>query len=153
MIFYYLCTALTFLSDTYVKNKVDKEVEYDKPKEIFSGKLLLRKYYNKGFALNGLDKHPSLVAAFSAFLTVLLALFAPGIYRKYSGVAAKAGYALMLGGALSNTSDRVIKRHVVDYFSFNVKCERLRRVIFNISDFAIFIGSMLFIIFLPEKEN
>ena len=69
-----------------------------------------------------------------------------------------AGLALMLGGAYSNTYDRLKRKYVVDYISFHVaaeKCnsrllkklaDKFSKVVFNISDFAIIIGAMLLII-------
>ncbi len=55
----------------------------------------------------------------------------------------KLGLSFVVGGAFSNVYDRLVRRYVVDYFSFNVKWERLRRIVFNISDLFIFLGSFL----------
>ncbi|MDE7232762.1 MAG: signal peptidase II, partial [Lachnospiraceae bacterium] len=55
----------------------------------------------------------------------------------------KAGLALLLGGAYSNTYDRLTRRYVVDYVSFPVKNQRFRRIVFNLSDFCILIGALL----------
>ena len=55
----------------------------------------------------------------------------------------KTGLALLLGGALSNTYDRLKRKYVVDYFSFGVKWKRLRNIVFNISDFCILAGTLL----------
>ena len=51
----------------------------------------------------------------------------------------KLGLALTLGGAISNVTDRVKRGYVVDYFSFN--CKKLKSIIFNLADMAIFLGS------------
>ena len=48
----------------------------------------------------------------------------------------------MLGGAYSNTYDRLVRKYVVDYVSFRVP-GRLKKVIFNIGDFCIMIGALL----------
>ena len=55
----------------------------------------------------------------------------------------KTGVALLLGGGLSNLYDRYTKGHVVDYFHINIGPKRLRNIIFNISDFCVFIGALL----------
>ena len=57
--------------------------------------------------------------------------------------AVKLGGALALGGGLSNLTDRMTKGYVTDYFSLNVKWDRLRRLVFNISDFCILIGTVI----------
>ena len=63
----------------------------------------------------------------------------------------KAGLALLLGGAYSNTYDRLVRKYVVDYVSFPVKNEKIRNVVFNISDFCIMIGALLMVLGSGEK--
>ena len=58
---------------------------------------------NRGFAHNGFDDHPNVVAAVSALLTA--AVFHGVVSKKNKPL----GYALILGGALSNTYERVFK--------------------------------------------
>ena len=55
----------------------------------------------------------------------------------------KAGLSLLVGGAFSNTYDRLKRKYVVDYISFGVKWKGLRKVVFNVSDFCIIIGALL----------
>ena len=55
----------------------------------------------------------------------------------------KTGLSFLLGGAFSNTYDRMIRGYVVDYFGFQVKNENLQKIVFNISDFCIAIGAAL----------
>ena len=77
--------------------------------------------------------------ALSALLTV--------VYAMTLGMAGKGmlkwGLTLLLGGAYTNTYDRLTRKYVVDYVSFNVPFRWLRRIIFNIGDFCIVIGAML----------
>ena len=51
----------------------------------------------------------------------------------------KTGLALILGGAYSNTYDRLRRKYVVDYITF----PKISTVVFNLSDFGIMIGAML----------
>ena len=44
----------------------------------------------------------------------------------------KLGIAIILGGAISNLYDRVVRRYVVDYFS--IQCGKLKGVVFNLGD-------------------
>ena len=57
----------------------------------------------------------------------------------------KWGLTLLLGGAYSNTYDRLARKYVVDYVSFNGPF-RLRNVMFNIGDFCIMIGALISVI-------
>lgn len=73
---------------------------------------------------------------------VLTALFVGSFTMMGSGLL-KWGLTVMLGGAYSNTYDRIRRKYVVDYVSFNVPFKKLRQVVFNISDFCIMIGALL----------
>ena len=51
----------------------------------------------------------------------------------------KIGIAIILGGAISNLYDRLVRRYVVDYFS--IQCGKLKEVVFNLGDIFVFLGS------------
>ncbi len=87
---------------------------------------------NRGFALNRMDRYPKAVAAVSLALT---AVTATGLFNTEKH---KAAFALVLGGALSNTCDRLFKGYVTDYI-------RIGNVVYNISDFAIFAGTAMYV--------
>ena len=55
----------------------------------------------------------------------------------------RLGLSLLLGGAFSNTYDRLRRGYVVDYVSFPVKWQAFRKIVFNCSDFCIIIGALL----------
>ena len=59
-------------------------------------------------------------------------------------LAQKIGLSMVLGGAISNLYDRLVKGYVVDYFSIEFK--RLKKVIFNLGDIFVFLGSLVFLI-------
>ena len=65
----------------------------------------------------------------------------------------KTGLSIVLGGAYSNTYDRLFRTYVVDYISFGVKNQKLRRVVYNIADFCIMIGTILVVIGGINNEN
>ena len=84
-----------------------------------------------------------------ALLSIIFTAFMTGIYvatlgYKGQGIL-KAGLSLLLGGAYSNTYDRLRRKYVVDYISFGVK-GKLKNIIFNISDFGIILGAGLMVI-------
>ena len=103
---------------------------------------------NYGFAGNKMDRHPKTVAYVSAALTgVMTAALAMAPERM------KAAMALILGGALSNSADRLLRGYVVDYIPMcpeflyrkmppaDKDAPAKKRYYCNISDIAIFIGS------------
>lgn len=142
-----------FLTDTLIKSWAEKYLSPKAVREVAGDKILLRKLHNTGIACNVGEKAPELVKA--GTLAVWVSLFAN--YLKLLGKpgknAAKLGGALALGGGLSNLNDRITKGYVTDYFSLNVKWEKLRRLVFNISDFCILIGTCIAAIGLGGKKS
>ncbi len=100
-------------------------------------------FHNKGAFLGLGDKNPFIVMVLSFGLTLILSIvFVLTLTKKGAG-ALKFGLGLLLGGAFSNTYDRLRKGYVVDYLIFPKAPGLIKNVIFNISDFAIIIGSLI----------
>lgn len=141
--------ALIAATDLYIKDKMDKDL----PKEgeeatvpIKKGKLIFHRYHNKG-ALFGIgEKYPDKVKMASAMACggVFGALYSSVIGK--GTFFEKLGYTFCLGGAMSNTYDRVKKGYVMDYASLDVKPAKIRKVVFNLSDVFIFLGSIIVVI-------
>lgn len=132
-----------FLGDLWIKNYVEREFSAKEERKRLKGFLRLRKHYNKGAFLNAGQRKPLAVAALSVGLTVLAAVFFILTLGMKGNVLLKVGLAMLLGGAFSNTYDRLKRKYVVDYFSFGVRWQWLSRIIFNISDFGIIIGALV----------
>ena len=114
-----------------------------KREPFLGGKLYLTKYHNYGAFLNMGEKYPWLVKAVSLGLClVCTAIFVLTMGRQGS-LLLKTALAILLGGAYSNTYDRMVRGYVVDYFGFQVKNRKIRNVVYNISDFCIVIGALL----------
>ena len=140
----YLCiVALIFAGELGIKNYVEKKRNAGEEKEICKGRILLRKYHNKGACMNLGEKKSNVVAGLSLILTAALALVFLFTLTRHGNGWLKAGLSLLLGGAFSNTYDRLKRKYVVDYFSFGVKWAPLRAIVFNISDFCILIGALI----------
>lgn len=140
----YLCiVALIFAGELGIKNYVEKKRNAGEEKEICKGRILLRKYHNKGACMNLGEKKSNVVAGLSLILTAVLALVFLFTLTRHGNGWLKAGLSLLLGGAFSNTYDRLKRKYVVDYFSFGVKWAPLRAIVFNISDFCILIGALI----------
>ena len=134
--------ALIFGGEYTLKNHVEKNVDKE-CKKILGGSILVRKYHNRGAVLNLGEQKRKAVAMLSLFLTVLLTVVFIVTLTRHGNSWLKAGLSLLLGGAFSNTYDRLKREYVVDYFNFNVTWEPLRNIVFNLSDFCILIGTMM----------
>lgn len=141
-----------FLAELIIKTLVEKKGKIGVTKSLCGGKILLRKFHNKGFALNVLEKKKTVVAGISLLLTVLMTAGALVCGNKWNGLI-KIGLSFVLGGAYSNTYDRLFRKYVVDYISFGVKNKKLRRIVFNVADFCIMIGAILVVIGGIYDEN
>ncbi len=126
-----------------IKNYIEENKTEGSEEKKCKGAFLIRKHHNKGAFLNTGQSRQKLIAVISVFLTIL----ATGLFVLSLGSVGKGlfkwGMTLLLGGAWSNTYDRVVRQYVVDYVSFNVPFKWFRRIIFNIGDFCIMIGAML----------
>ena len=138
-----LILAVIFWGDFFLKNYIENHVEEQEEREICRGKLLIRKHHNKGMMLNAGQKRRRLVAAISLIFTLILTLvFIVSLGQRGNNLL-RLGLSLLLGGAFSNTYDRLRRGYVVDYVSFPVKWQRFRRIVFNCSDFCIIIGALV----------
>lgn len=128
-----------------IKNKIEKTKKEGQTEEKCGGFLLIRKHHNRGAFLNTGQHRPKLIAAVSVLLTAALTF----LYILTLGTAGKGllkwGLTLLLGGAYSNTYDRLARKYVVDYVSFDLPFG-IRKVIFNIGDFCIMIGALISVI-------
>lgn len=143
MVIYLVIILVIFLGDLWIKKYIESHYGDNRIDKKCNGKILIHKYHNRGFALNiGQSRNKvvvgiSLSMTLAAFLLFLLSLGTRG------NRLLRTGLSLVLGGAFSNTYDRLRQKYVVDYISFGVKWKRLRKIIFNVSDFCIIIGALL----------
>lgn len=135
-----------------IKNHVEKNFSGSTDKKIGKGRIRLRKYHNRGAFLNLGEKSQPFVAALSVLLTLLaFVLFVISLGRK-GNAWLRTGLSLLLGGAFSNTYDRVRRNYVVDYFSFCTGFAGFDRVVFNLADFAILAGAMMTVLSVPSRS-
>ncbi len=142
---YLLILVLILTTDLSIKYWIEKR-KSGETEEILHGKILLKKSHNEGAMLNLLEKRPQIVHGCSlGMLFGMVGIFGYLLGRKGMRLL-KLGMAFLIGGAGSNVCDRLCRKYVVDYFSFNVKWERVRKIVFNLGDFFIFLGSFLVIL-------
>ena len=138
-----LLTAIILGSDTIIKKKRE---ENTKKEEYLNGNVSIMTYHNYGAFLNSGEKRPFLVKLVSVLLTLLMTSLFVLTFTKYGNKELRMGLAFLLGGAYSNTYDRVKKGFVTDYLNFPKLPGKIRNIVFNISDFCIVIGCYLILI-------
>jgi signal peptidase II len=133
--------------DQITKALVRANLALGDSRTIFSGWLDLTHVQNTGAAfglLNDVDfPHKSLVMIGVAALA-LLAIAAYGTQLGFQDRLARAGLALILGGAFGNLIDRAIYGHVVDFV--DVYWGNVHFWAFNVADAAISVGAVLVIL-------
>lgn len=124
--------------------KIKAKREHDtQEKTYLDGNIEITTLRNKGMFASVGEKYPTLVMLSSLALTLLVAIkFLASLFDK-SNKGLSIGLGLLLGGAISNTYDRASKNYVVDYLRFPKIKGLIRRLVFNLSDFAIFVGSII----------
>lgn len=143
---YLMITTGIFLLDFFLKRHMDKSYARKVQHPCLKGKVIVEKYYNNGAALNLLARKPMVMHAIHTAILLVIGI-AYYLTLSVSGKPiTKTGLAFLLGGGASNLYDRYAKGHVVDYFRLDLGSKRLRRIIFNVSDFFVFIGALLAVI-------
>lgn len=143
---YSLLAIAIFITDLLIKNHIERMEIAGEEKTLAGGRLLLRKYHNKGAFLNAGERRRGLISVLSLVLTLGATMLFLATFTCKGSRVLKAGLALLLGGAYSNTYDRLVRKYVVDYISFPVRNQKIRNIVFNISDFCIMIGALLLVI-------
>lgn len=140
---YAIIAGGVFLSDLILKRYMDNPAPEPRMAYLAGIFFVLEKYYNEGAALNFMVKKPKLLRIIHTVILVVVGIFSYFLMRLSGHALEKTGVALLLGGGLNNLYDRYTKGHVVDYFHLNFGPKWLRAIVFNISDFCIFIGALL----------
>ena len=136
MKYWFTLAGLTGL-DLVIKRLIEKCMPENGKKYLFQDKLLIRKHHNDGAIFDSFPAKKTLI------YTVSYAMigFFTGLFVKEENKVKKAGLLLMLSGAVSNTVDRLQYGYVVDYFT--ILFGRLKRIIFNLGDWFVFVGVLL----------
>lgn len=100
-------------------------------------------HHNYGFAANLCSDKPVWVKAVSVLLTLWTTVIFIISLTLAGSKMLKIGLSFLLGGAFSNTYDRVKRGYVVDYLRIPVGPKFIRKFIWNIGDFAIIIGALM----------
>ena len=135
-----LLPAVLYCVDHGIKeHRESNDTVYD----CLDGGLKVVTYHNRGAFLNKGEDHPFVISCISVFFTIITTILFLLTFTKKGCGMLKFGLGLLLGGAFSNTYDRLKKGYVVDYLIFAKAPAFVRNIVFNIADFAIMIGAMI----------
>ena len=129
------------LTDLAVKKEIEARPDEEFPKTVKESGGLIRLYknHNPGFSFGFMKEYPKLVEMVPVcMLSAVAGAWAYVIGRK-GRVLEKTALTLVLAGGASNLYDRLKRGYVVDYFS--IQCGKLKKVVFNLGDIFVFLGS------------
>lgn len=101
-------------------------------KQCLHGRMKLKILWNEGAAF-GLPVRPSVVIAASSAVMAFL-----WTQRREHPVST----GMILGGGISNLLERLTQGAVCDYVHFPKAVGRVKKYVYNLADFAIFIGGI-----------
>ena len=126
--------------DLLIKETVNTQIKENEKIYTCENKVIVTKYHNPGAALGALKENPCVLKGVTLFgLGSLVGGLSALSERKGFGLQ-KLGLSMMLGGAVSNAYERFRYGKVTDYIRFNFGNEKFRTIVYNMGDFAIFVG-------------
>lgn len=141
--FMILALFLLVGADLLLKWYVEKYVGESEIRNYLNGKLRLRKFHNPGFILGKGKERQDIVKYGSLIMMILVGLEWLFLLPSKGHRLLKTAMTCIFAGAVSNVSDRFTRGYVVDYLSVKTKWEKINRLVFNIADVLIAIGSIL----------
>lgn len=148
---YILIIITIAVTDILVKNHIEKYYWNDNSDKFIAGHFIhIHKLHNYGGFLHSLQHHIKVLKVLSSILILIVATVFGMLLPRKGHSLKKLGLSLILGGAISNEYDRYIKGSVTDYFSINIPF--IKKIVFNIGDFAIFIGIILALFTVDSKS-
>ena len=132
--------------DLGVKSVVEGQEDDTFPRDLPSAKgfIKLHKNHNSGFPFGFMKERPELVKGIPLMVISAMAGALAAMMQDKGKTGEKLGLSLVMGGALSNLYDRVVRGYVVDYFTIEWKF--LKKVVFNLGDMFVFLGSAVFVL-------
>ncbi|MBR1693365.1 MAG: signal peptidase II [Lachnospiraceae bacterium] len=139
---YVALIVVIFGAELLMKQLVEQFVRLGEKRELLQNHVFLTKYHNEGAALNFMAKRRGLVAVCSVVLSAACTLLFAVTMTRVGKDFLKLSLSFLLGGAYSNTYDRLRRKYVVDYLGFSHGKRGKPDVIYNLSDFCIILGAL-----------
>lgn len=126
--------------DLILKYAVGSFDDKDLPRT-FAKKIEIDKFHNNGFPFGKMKENQKVVKYVPVLITSVLVGSLSFLLPKKGNKIKKLSLCLIIAGALSNIFDRFTRGYVVDYIRIKVK--GLDKVIFNLGDIFILVGSLM----------
>ncbi len=138
--------------DQWLKYKIEAQEpeRFPRPLEGTKDKIWLYRNHNEGFPFGLLEEHKELVRLIPLILASVLT---GGLIEKIKSRGKwmeKAALSFVIGGSVSNLYDRYARGYVVDYFS--LRFGPLKKIVFNLGDIFIFLGTGIQAILLSKPS-
>jgi signal peptidase II len=141
-VFYYLIALAVILIDQVTKWIIVKEMYYGQSITVIENFLYITSHRNRGAAWGILQGQMWFFYLITVVVVVGLIIYIQKLKKqdKWFGIA----LALMLGGAIGNFIDRVVRKEVVDFV--NTYIFTYDFPIFNVADSALVVGVIIMFI-------
>ena len=138
LLFLYGAAAFVYLIDRVTKLLAERHLAGRPPIRLIDGAVRLKYTTNAGGAFGLFGGRPWLFFGATLVICAVIVIMSPRVISQASAVA----LGLILGGALGNVTDRIIRGpgvsgQVVDFIDFRIW------PVFNLADSAIVIGAFL----------
>lgn len=143
--FFVIVFALLLGTDVVLKKWVEENINPGEKRELFGGKIIIRKIYNQGFLLNLLDHKPMIVRRATVAAGIGVLLYDAAVFLRKGRPIRKLGLTFLSAGAASNIFDRLAKGKVTDYIGLPGR-KFPARITANLGDIYIVCGGILLLI-------
>ena len=135
--------AAVFTADQLLKASIERQAADTFPRDVpgTGGAARYEKCHNKGLLMGAMQEDREMVQLLPA---ISAAALGGRLFEMLSGkgkTVEAMGLSIVLGGAMSNLYDRMLRGYVVDYLS--IKKGFLKKMVINLGDAAIFAGGIL----------
>ncbi len=127
-----------------LKNYAEENLQPGTEKKL-TGRIVLRRVHNQGVGFELLSECPEEVKKLSLAVTTVVTGAGAVVGAGKGRILEKLGLTLTAAGAWSNTWDRFRRGYVVDYIGIRQKNKKFDRLTYNVGDFCIVAGSILWV--------
>lgn len=129
--------------DMGIKQYIEDTFEENEERKTLISGIVLRKAYNKGFALNILAGHPGIIRKSTLAALAGIIISDLRLFLEKGKFLEKLGMAFASAGAVSNVYDRLIRGKVIDYIGAESENSFFSRLTGNLADMYLSAGIVL----------
>ena len=131
-----------FFADFGSKRYIERTRREGETEERLGGRIRIQRLSNAGTAGGHFRERTAVILAVTTAASLVTLIRFLVMLPKKGAALTKAGLALMTAGALGNLNDRWTRGTVTDFIRFRTPFAHLSRLVFNLADFFLFVGSI-----------